>query len=54
MDDIVKELEAATISSRAEALLRLFREIWEHEVIPTKWKHSVVGKREVVCSRPTD
>ena len=39
---MVEELEAATIGSRAEALLRLFIEIWEHEVIPTEWKHRVI------------
>ena len=34
MDDIIVErLEAATIGSESEELLRLFREIWEHEVI---------------------
>lgn len=43
LDDItVEKLEVATIDSRAEALLRLFREIWEHRVIPTEWKHRVI------------
>ena len=32
---MVEEMKAATIGSGAEALLRLFKEIWEHEVIPT-------------------
>ena len=41
MDDIkVKKMEAATIGSGAEALLRPFRRIWEHKVTPTEWKHS--------------
>ena len=31
---IVERLEAATIVSEYEELLRFFREIWEHEVIP--------------------
>ena len=39
---MVEELEAAPTDSGAEALLRLFREIREHEVIPTEWKYSVI------------
>ena len=31
---MVEELEVATIGSGAKALFRLFREIWEHQVIP--------------------
>ena len=43
VDDImVEELEVTTIGSGAKALLRLFREIWEHEMLPTEWKHSVI------------
>ena len=32
----VEELEVAAIVSGAEVLLRLCREIWEHQVIPTE------------------
>ena len=39
---MVEELGTATIGSGAEMLLRVFREIWEHEVTPTEWKHSVI------------
>ena len=39
---MVEKLEAATIGSGAKALLRLFREIWEHEVIPTEWKYPAI------------
>ena len=43
VDDItVEELKVATIDSGAKALLRLFREIWEHEVIPTEWKYPAI------------
>ena len=43
VDDImVEELEVATIGTGAEVLLRLYREIWEHEVNPMEWKHSVM------------
>ena len=35
-DIIVEELEAATIGSGAKVLLKLFGEIWEHEVLPTE------------------
>ena len=47
MDGItVEELEAATIGSGAKALLRIFREIWKYEVIPTEWKHSVIISKQ--------
>ena len=37
VDDItVEELEASTIISEADTLLRLFRVKWEHEVILTE------------------
>ena len=43
MDDItVEEMEEATLGSGVEVLLRLFREIWEHKVIPMEWKHSAI------------
>ena len=49
----VEELEVAAIGSGAEVLLRLCREIWEHKVIPTEWKHSVIiliHKKKLDCS----
>lgn len=50
VDDItVEELEAATIGLWVKALLRLFREIWGYEVIPTEWKHSVI-----ICKQKKD
>ena len=38
----MEDLEVATIGSGAVALLRLFRELWEHKVISMEWKHSVI------------
>ena len=43
MADITgEELEVAKIGLGTKVLPRVFREIWEHEVIPTEWKHSVI------------
>ena len=38
---MVEELEVAPIGSGAKVLLRLYKEIQKHEMIPTEWKHSV-------------
>ena len=51
----MKKLEAATIGSGAEALLKPFRRKWEHKVTPTEWKHSAripihVNKDKLDCS----
>ena len=35
-------MQEATLGSGVEALLRLFREIFKHKVIPMEWKHSAI------------